>query len=177
MNELTQFDKVCFEKAITIARDTYVNGSYPVGAVLAIDDEIIGIGGNEYSRHKLEQRSYVNHAENLLIIKNGIALANAYKAEKIISLYSTLEPCIQCLGASVTNHINRILYIESDPNGGACDLKHDNIGVWYKEVWPEIIHCPFTDEPKQLMIKFFHEEIERGNPVWPEKMLKLYNVK
>ena len=52
-----------------------------------------------------------------------------------------------------------------------------NIGVWYKEVWPEIIHCPFTDEPKQLMIKFFHEEIARGNPVWPEKMLKLYNAK
>jgi tRNA(adenine34) deaminase len=176
MKEMTQFDKECFEKAIAIARETYANGSYPVGAALAIDNEIIGVGGNEYNRHKLEQRSYVNHAENLLIIKNGIELAKAYKAGKTISLYSTLEPCIQCLGASVTNHINRILYIESDPNGGACNLKHDNIGIWYKEVWPEIVHCPFTDEPKQLMIKFFHEEIARGNPVWPEKMLKLYNA-
>jgi tRNA(adenine34) deaminase len=176
MKELTKFDKECFEKALEVARETYANGTYPVGAVLAIDNNIIAIGGAEYNRHKPDKRSYVLHAENLLIIKNGIELAEAYKSNKIISLYSTLEPCIQCLGASVTNHINRILYIESDPNGGACNLKHDNIGIWYKEVWPEIVHCQFTDEPKQLMIKFFHEEIERGNPVWPEKMLKLYSA-
>ena len=176
MKELNQFDKECFEKAINIARETYAKGSYPVGAVLAIDNEVIAIGGNEYNRHKPENRSFVNHAENLLIIKRGNELSDAYRSKNIISLYSTLEPCIQCLGASITNHVSRILFIEPDPNGGACNLKHDNIGIWYKEVWPEIIHYPFTNEPKQLMVKFFHEEIERGNSDWPNKMLKLLNT-
>jgi len=173
MYELIQFDKECFQKAIEVARETYKKGNFPVGAVLTIDDEIIDIAGNT----KNEQQTYVNHAENTLIINNGKKLAQAYKKGRKISLYSTLEPCIQCLGASVINHIDRILYIEKDPNGGACDIKHDNIGIWYKEVWPEIVYVPFTDELKKLMIKFFHEEIERGNTKWPKKMLGLFGEK
>jgi tRNA(adenine34) deaminase len=172
MKELNTFDRQCFEKAITIAKETYANGNYPVGAVLAIDDKIVDTAGNEINK----QKSFVNHAENTLIIKNGQLLSEAYKQGKTISLYSTLEPCIQCLGASVTNHVNRILFIELDPNGGACNLSHDNIGLWYREVWPEIVHCPFTDEPKELMIKFFYEEIKRGNTEWPQKMLRLLKV-
>ncbi len=176
MRKLTSFDRQCLEKAINSAEKTYKLDNYPVGAVLAISKKIIAVGGNEYNRHKPEYRSYANHAENLLIIKNGNTLHDAYKQGKIISLYSTLEPCIQCLGAAVTNHINRILFIESDPNGGACNLRHDNIGIWYKEVWPEIIQCPISEEPKKMMVQFFHDEIKRGNAEWPEKMLRLLKV-
>ncbi len=171
MKRISQFDKRCLEMAISIAKKTYMHGNYPVGAVLAIDNKIVDDANNEINK----QRSFVNHAENTLIIRNGKLLSDAYKQNKVISLYSTLEPCIQCLGASVTNHINRILFIERDPNGGACDLKHDNIGLWYKKTWPKIIHYPFSKEPKQLMIKFFHEEIKRGNIAWPKKMLRLLN--
>ena len=169
---LSQFDKKCFEAAISIAHETYSAGNYPVGAVLAIDEKIVGTAGNEINK----QKSFVNHAENNLIIEHGQLLSEAWKKGEIISLYSTLEPCIQCLGASVTNHINRILFIEYDPNGGACNLTHDNIGVWYKEVWPEIVQFNFSDEPKKLMIRFFHEEIKRGNTKWPKKMLSLLKV-
>lgn len=175
MNKLNSFDKDCLNKAIETAKHVYSTGGYPIGAVLAIDNKIIAVGGNEYNKNKLE-KSYVNHAENLLIINNGNLLHDAYKQGKTISLYSTLEPCIQCLGASVTNHVNRILFIEKDPNGGACNLKHDNIGIWYKEVWPEITQCKVPEEPKQLMIKFFHEEIAQGNTEWPKKMLRLLNA-
>ncbi|MFH1402266.1 MAG: nucleoside deaminase [Patescibacteria group bacterium] len=169
MQTPNQFDQQCFETAINVAKETYKQNNYPVGAVLAIDNKIIDTAGNEVNK----QKSSVYHAENTLIIRNGQLLNNAFKQGKIISLYSTLEPCVQCLGASVTNHITRILFIEKDPNGGACNLQHDNIGLCYREVWPEIIHFPFTDEPRQLMIKFFHEEIKRGNTKWPEKMLGL----
>jgi len=172
MKKINQFDKQCFEQVICVARETFTNDNYPVGAVLAVDNEIIDSAGNEINK----QKSFVKHAENTLIIKNGKELAEAFEQNKRISLYSTLEPCIQCLGACVTNHVNRILFIEKDPNGGACNLKHDNIGIWYREVWPEIIHVPFTDEPRQLMIKFFHEEIRRGNTKWPQKMLKLLDT-
>lgn len=65
MEELSQFDKQCFEKAISIARNTFKNGNYPVGAVLAVDNKIIGSAGNEINK----QKSFVSHAENTLIIK------------------------------------------------------------------------------------------------------------
>ncbi|MFA5777232.1 MAG: nucleoside deaminase [Parcubacteria group bacterium] len=169
MKELTQFDKQCFATAIKVAGETYAEGNYPVGAVLSIGDEIIDVAGNEINK----QKSFVSHAENNLIIKNGKLIHDAFEQGKTVSLYSTLEPCIQCLGASVTSHISRILFIEKDPNGGACDLKHDNIGLFYKEFWPEIRHCHFTDEVKQIMIKYFHGEIKKGNIQWPQKMLQL----
>lgn len=172
MKKLSKFDEECFNVAINIARKTYEAGNYPVGAVLTIDNKIVDMAGNEINK----QKSFVNHAENSLIIRNGQLLCEAYNKGQIISLYSTLEPCIQCLGASVTNHINRVLFIQCDPNGGACNLSHDNIGLYYKEVWPEIEHRPYTDEPKKLMLKFFNEEIKKGNTKWCKKMLQLLNA-
>jgi len=177
MIKLNSFDKKCFKLALESARKNCKNGYFPVGAVLAIDNKIIATGGNEFNLKKQQNQSYVKHAENLLIIKKGNLLSDAYKKNKTISLYSTLEPCIQCLGASVTNHINKIFFIQKDPNGGACNLKHDNIGLWYKEVWPEIKYCPFTKEPKELLIKYFHEEIKKGNSKYPARMLRLFKVR
>ena len=81
-------------------------------------------------------------------------LFKAFDAGKSSTLYTTLEPCIQCLGSCVTNNVSKIIYIQKDPNGGACDMKHDKIGLHYREVWPEIIHAPISEKPKKLMIAF-----------------------
>lgn len=171
---LTEFDKKCLDKAIEIARQTCEHGlNYPVGAVLAIDDEVVDEAGNEINKNK----SYVNHAENALIIRNGARLYEATKTKKQKTIYSTLEPCLQCLGACVANNVDRIIYIQKDPNGGACDIKHDNIGARYKEFWPEIIHAPISEDPKKYMITFFNEEIKKGNVEWPTKMLTYFNEK
>ena len=172
MIKINKTDKQYLERAISIAKKTFGQGNYPVGAVLAIDGEIIDSAGNEINKEK----SYVNHAENTLIIRNGQKLYDAYQAKKEIVLYSTLEPCIQCLGASVTNHVNKIVYIQKDPNGGACNLRHDNIGVWYQDTWPEILYAPISTEPREMMISFFKQEISKGNTKWPKKMLSLLEV-
>jgi tRNA(adenine34) deaminase len=169
MKKLSNFDKKCFKLAIDVAKKTYKHGNYPVGAVLVVDNKIIDSVGNEIKKEK----SYANHAENVLIIKNSKLLHKAHNQDKKIKLYSTLEPCIQCLGTSVTNRVSQILFIQKDPHGGACDLKHDNIGVWYKKRWPKIIYCPFTNEPKEMMLDFFHEEIKNGHVRWPRIMLRL----
>ena len=172
MIKTNKADKQYLEQAISIAKETFGQGNYPVGAVLTIDGKIIDSAGNEINKEK----SYVNHAENTLIIRNGQKLYDAFQANKEIVLYSTLEPCIQCLGASVTNHVNRIVYVQKDPNGGACNLRHDNIGVWYRDTWPEILYAPISTEPREMMISFFKQEISKGNTKWPKKMLSLLEV-
>lgn len=171
--KLTDFDKNCLITTIKIASEAQKVGNYPVGAILVIDKQIIDQAGNQINQKK----SFVSHAENSLIIKNGIKLYQAWKDNKEIILYSTLEPCIQCLGAAVTNHVNKIFYIQKDPNGGACNLQHNNIGVWYQEVWPEIIYSPISHKPLEMMITFFKNEIKKGNIDWPTKMLKLLSNK
>jgi len=163
-------DKKYLKLCIQTAEETYKKyGNYPIGAVLVIDGELVETLGNEIKGRK----SFVQHAENQLIINNATKLYEAFEKGKRAVLYSTLEPCIQCLGASVTNHISKIVYVQKDPNGGACDLKHDNIGLFYKNKWPEIIHAPISDAPLKLMLEFFHSEIEKGNTKWPSKMLSL----
>jgi tRNA(adenine34) deaminase len=169
MNQLTKFDHHCLLLAIKNAEKTFKNGNYPVGAVLAVDEKIVDQEGNKIKQGK----SFTNHAENSLIMRNGTSLYRAYKNNNKISLYSTLEPCIQCLGAAVTNHINRIIFIQKDPNGGACSLKHNNIGQWYRKTWPEIIYAPISEKPLNMMLEFFKTEIKSGNKSWAEKMLKL----
>lgn len=166
--EINDFDRRCLTEAIEVATTSFKQGNYPIGAVLAIDGRIIDAAGNEISNRK----SFVYHAENRLIIDNGNKLFKA-RGQKIISLYTTLEPCIQCLGACVTNHVDRIIYIQKDPNGGACNLKHANIGLWYREFWPEIIYAPISQVPKNLMLSYFQEKIKKGNDDWPKRMIEL----
>jgi tRNA(adenine34) deaminase len=169
--KLNGLDKKCLELVIDISKKTYKAGNFPVGAVLVIDNKIIDAAGNE----RRKQRSWAAHAENSLIIKNGEAILRARKQNKIVKLYSALEPCIQCLGASVINRVNQIFFIQKDPIGGACDLGHNNISPWYKEIWPKIYYCPMSDEPKKLLIEFFHNEIRNENATkWYKKCYNYY---
>jgi tRNA(adenine34) deaminase len=170
---LNTFDRKCLELALAMAKKAYRAGNFPVGAVLTIDDEIIDAGGNERAKKK----TWGAHAENILIIKNGVSIQKAHRQNKITKIYSTLEPCMQCLGASVSNRIGQIFFVQKDPIGGACDLKHDNIGLWYKKVWPQIYHCPVSDGPRKLMAKFFRRAIKDGNTTgWYKKCLDHFNI-
>lgn len=170
--KLSELDKKCLALAIDISRRTYKAGNFPVGAVLVIDDKIIDTAGNE----RRKQGSRAAHAENSLIIKNGGTILGVHKQNKIIKLYSALEPCIQCLGTSVMNRVSEIFFIQKDPIGGACDLAHNNIGLWYREAWPEIHYCPLSDEPKKLLAEFFREEIKNGNTAkWYKKCYNYYS--
>nr|MBP9758636.1 nucleoside deaminase [Candidatus Dojkabacteria bacterium] len=136
MTNISSEDKTFLKLAIESATSAYHLGNYPVGAVLTIDNKVIGVGENKIN----ENKSFFEHAEIKLISRYSTQLYKAYREKLEINLYSTLEPCIQCLGASVTNHIDKIFYITKDPNGGACNIKHDNIGDWYKHWWPRIIY-------------------------------------
>lgn len=168
--DLTQEDKKYLDLCIEKAEETFRRfDNYPVGATLIIEGELIGVSGNSIKANK----SFVHHAENQLIIENANKLNEAFEKNLKIVLYSSLELCLQCLGASVTNHIGKIVYIQKDPNGGACNVKHDNIGVFYRNKWPDILYAPISDKPLKLMIEFFNSEIEKGNTKWPSKMLSL----
>jgi len=170
---LSKFDKNCLLKAIDVSKETHKDGNFPIGAVLAFDNEIIDIAGNERNK----QKSWVTHAENLLIIKNDKLIVEASKQNKVIKIYSTLEPCIQCLGAAVVNRVDQIFFIEKDPIGGACNLKPNTIGFWYKERWPEINYCPILKSQEGYFIKHLHDEVEKGILKVSPKMMRFIKSK
>ena len=110
----------------------------PVGAVLRIDNEIIGSARNRI----LSARSFVAHAENSLLIRHGPAVFRAFaqKPRKRVTIYSTLEPCLLCTAAAAHSRVERIIYACRDPMAGCCN--HQPPEGWYRRHWPILEHDP-----------------------------------
>src|ERR1035437_1936511 len=125
---MNTFDKKCLELALAEARSALSHGNLPVGAVLALDNKIINVGSNTGTTSS----SYINHAETRLLHDNVEALLDSHSTRCATTLYSTLEPCLMCLGTAIMCKIDRIVYIQQDPYGGACGIDRSCLGDRYQ---------------------------------------------
>jgi len=94
------------DAAIDQARQGLETGGIPIGAVLVIDDQIVGRGHNR----RLQQGSSVLHAEMDCLENAGRLSAADYKRS---ILYSTLSPCDMCSGAILLYKIPRVVVGEN----------------------------------------------------------------
>src|SRR5665213_2943346 len=79
--------------ALSLAQEAELAGEVPVGAVLVLDDQVIGRGRNA----PIERSDPTAHAE-ILALREACAFTGNYRLERA-TLYTTLEPCIMCAGA------------------------------------------------------------------------------
>lgn len=103
-----QFTSVVLERlmreALSVARDAMSNGETPIGAVLARGDgTIVARGYNELNR----TGDKTAHAE---MITFAHARGKVPPDAKDLTLVSTLEPCVMCLGAAMEAGVDTILY-------------------------------------------------------------------
>ncbi len=139
-------------EALKLARTAFDLGEFPVGAILTIDDVIIASDYNKNASQDLRSA----HAETSIIVANSADLKKAQKEKKRISLYTTLEPCLMCLGTAVLHRIPRIVYACPDPHGGAAFLKPDNLNNsgFYQRKWPEFVRDICLRESYELLVKY-----------------------
>jgi tRNA(adenine34) deaminase len=83
-------------------------GEYPIGAVVAIDDDIVSRGR---SRQR-ELRSQLAHAELEALQSGGDPL---FEHHDRAVLFTTVEPCPLCLGAAVMADVPHIVFAQPDP--------------------------------------------------------------
>lgn len=167
---INKVDKKYLEETIRIAESAFNNGNYPVGAILTIDGKAIASRENTV----VTTNSSAQHAESQLIIDNSAKLKDASKKGLETVLYSTLEPCLMCLGTATINKVSKIIYIQKDPHGGACGLDIGKLGARYTDVFSEIVEARISDKPKHLIIKFLENEFENGDKKWAQKVLSLF---
>ena len=86
----------------------------PVGAVVVLENRIIGRGHNQMET----LQDATAHAE-ILAITAASNTISTWRLEKAC-LYVTLEPCIMCAGAIMNSRIKRIIYGAPDKKAGAC---------------------------------------------------------
>ena len=144
----TDYDRKFMRLAMREAEEGYKRGDFPVGAVLTFNGKLIGKGNNSNKTND----EWNSHAESLLIGTYASAIQRCRKENGLVELYTTLEPCLMCLGSSVLNRVSRIIYACPDPNGGAAGIKVRTLPKWYARKWPEIEKGDFRDESYNLLV-------------------------
>ncbi len=112
-------DRRWMVRALELARDAERDGEVPVGAVIVLDDLIIGEGRNRM----IGTNDPSAHAEIDALRDAGRRVGN-YRFPGA-SLYVTLEPCVMCAGAMIHARIGRVVYAATDPKTGAAGSAFD----------------------------------------------------
>ncbi len=111
VGEMTDTDWM--HHALKLAERAQQEGEVPVGAVLVLNDEIIGEGWNR----PIAAHDPTAHAE-IMALRAGAAKLGNYRLNNT-TLYVTLEPCVMCAGAMMHARIKRLVFGASDPKAGA----------------------------------------------------------
>ena len=100
-------------EALLEARKAEAKSEVPVGAVILLNEKIMGRGHN--SSISLHDPSA--HAE-IVALRDACGNINNYRLPGSI-LVVTIEPCIMCLGAMIQARIDTLIYGARDPKAGA----------------------------------------------------------
>lgn len=104
-------------EALPVAEQGLARGELPIGAVGVLDDRIIAAA---HTAERAERRLLV-HAEWLALDTAG-RLQPFPGRRSAVRLFTTLEPCLMCLGAAMAFHLGEIHYALELPGDGAVAL-------------------------------------------------------
>lgn len=113
MTTFSPQDLVYMQRALLLARQGEALGEVPVGAVIVVNDLVLGEGFNR----PISSHDPTAHAEVVALRAAAEKLGN-YRLEGA-TLYVTLEPCTMCVGALVHARVARVVYAASEPKAGS----------------------------------------------------------
>ena len=109
--------------ALKLAKQAGNAGEVPVGAILVLENRILGQAWNQ----PIQACDPTAHAE-VLALRQGSQQLQNYRLVNT-TLYVTLEPCLMCVGALVHARVKRLVFgafdvkvKESTAKGGILDL-------------------------------------------------------
>jgi len=100
------------QQALLEAKKAFQKDEVPVGAIVVMQDQIIGKG---YNQVELLQDATA-HAEIIALTSAFQFIGGKYLPEA--TLYVTVEPCLMCAGALYWSKIGKIIYGAADEKNG-----------------------------------------------------------
>ena len=100
--------------ALQQAQQAALNGEVPVGAVLVNDHQCIGMGFNQ----PILSHDPTAHAE-ICAIRHACQQLQNYRLPQNTTLYVTLEPCTQCVGALIHARVQHVYFAAKEPRAGS----------------------------------------------------------
>lgn len=121
MCNLIDLDIIWMRYALIFANFANTSNDISIGAVLVLNNTLIGYGWNA----SILYNDPSAHAEIMALRMGGRVLEN-YRLLHT-TLYITLEPCIMCIGAIIHARVYRLVC-------GAKDSKIGWINLWFKYI-------------------------------------------
>ena len=140
-------------KAIELANEAKKIEEIPVGAIIVKNNKIVSTGFNK----KEIKKNSLFHAEMECIFKASKKL----ESWRLLNceIYTTLEPCIMCMGAIINSRIEKVIFGAKDDLNGACISNKLNLKYSY---FPKI-HGGILETKCSNLIKIFFKELRSKN--------------
>ncbi|WON75902.1 tRNA adenosine(34) deaminase TadA [Serratia sp. UGAL515B_01] len=159
MNEYN--DEYWMRQALSLAKRAQEEGEVPVGALLVLNNQVIGEGWNR----PIGRHDPTAHAEIMALRQGGSVLQNYRLLDA--TLYVTLEPCVMCAGAMIHSRISRLVYGAADEKTGAAGSLVDILRHPGMNHQVEIVSGVLAEECSTTLSNFFRLRREQ------KKALKL----
>jgi tRNA(adenine34) deaminase len=92
-------------------------GELPIAAIVVLDGEVL----SEASTTEKRENRFLGHAE-ILALNKADKLDLTYAQRRKAQLYTNLEPCLMCMGATMSFFLGELIYALESPSDGAIEL-------------------------------------------------------
>jgi len=164
-NSLKNTHEYWMRIALQEAEQAIANGEIPVAAILVADGQELARAQTQVSR----RGSIVAHGEFFALLEAG---ARVWTAKRPLIIYSTLEPCLMCLGAAMQAEVDEVVYaMDAAPDGGT---RFQNDIIRGNQKPPRITRHVLQEESVALMKQLL--VVNPGQPAVPyvKAMLAAY---
>ena len=138
-------------EALAEARHARDAGEVPIGAVVAVDGEIVGRGFN----HPIGAVDPTAHAE-IAAMREAAARIGNYRLTGS-TLCVTIEPCLMCVGALVHARIGTLVFGAAEPKSGAVTSTVRGGELPGHNHRFEVVAGVREEECREILQRFFRE--------------------
>lgn len=150
-------DEELMRAALTEARKAMASNEVPIGAVIAVGEEIVAAGFNQ----PISTVDPTAHAE-IRALRSAAQKIGNYRLTGA-TLCVTVEPCAMCVGAMVHARIGALVYGAAEPKTGAVrsTMKLIDDPSWNHRI--VVVAGVMADECRELIQEFFREKRKGKN--------------
>ncbi len=158
-------------QALGLAAQALEHGEFPIGAIVVLDDRILGQGTATEQREK----RFLGHAE-LVALEAADKLHLSFDERRRARLFTNLEPCLMCTGAAMSFFLGEIVYGLESPGDGGISL----VRAWVRKEEdmpgyqiPRITGGLLREESIRLFEEYVAERPPGPMRDWAETLTKL----